>query len=557
VLEVQAALDLGLLPSDLFCREPLRLLAEEVLTTIQKSLYFDFNEEGRMSRKRSRWIWTRIARFGLLSTIYYLLPAVSMAQITFERTYGGTDFDSGYSVQQTSDGGYIITGYTSSFGAGMNDVWLLKTDSLGDTLWTRTYGGAGGSESGQFVEQTLDGGFIIVGNNGWLLKTNAGGDTLWTRKCCGAGLKSANSGQQTQDGGYIIVGATRLDLLDDNDVLLIKTNAFGDSLWAKIYDMANENDKGYSVQQTTDGGYIITGYTVPSVLTVFDVLLLKTDAFGNTLWTRSYGDGDTLNEVGHSVQQTTDGGYIIAGYTFSFSAGMRDVWLLKTDSGGDTLWTRTYGGIDNDIGYSVQQTSDGGYIIAGSTQSFGVNVGTSNVWLIRTDDSGDTLWTRTYGGNDGDGGLSVQQTVPDGGYVITGFTQSFSAGIPFDVYLIKTDGNGLVVGIEEENPEFRISNFEFRLLQNNPNPFHNSTLIRYTIPGVRGQGSGVGGNTKVPVRLTVYDITGRLVETLVDKSQESGVYDVKWEGKDQVSGIYFYRLQSGDFTTTKKIILLK
>jgi hypothetical protein len=544
----------------------LRLPAEEVLTTIQILLYFEFNEEGRMSRKKSHWIWTRIFFIGFLPTTYYLLPTASMGQITFEKTYGGIDYDAGNSVQQSTDGGYIITGYTNSFGAGMRDVWLLKTNSSGDTLWTRTYGSAGGLESGQSVEQTLDGGFIIVGNNVWLLKTNAGGDTLWTRKC-GAGLKSANSGQQTQDGGYIIVGATRPGVLDDNDVLLIKTNAFGDSLWAKTYDMANEPDRGYSVRQTTDGGYIITGYTIPSssILVVEDVLLLKTDAFGDTLWTRIYGDGDTLPDAGRSVQQTTDGGYIITGYTWSFGAGSRDVWLLKTNSSGDTLWTRTYGGIESDIGYSVQQTQDGGYIIAGSTRSFGA--GRGDVWLIRTDASGDTLWTRTYGGSERDGGFSVQQTVPDEGYIITGWTESYGAGI-YDVYLIKTDGNGLVVGIEEEKSEYRISNIEFRLFQSSPNPFHSSTLIRYTIPArfgqvVMGQGSGVSGNTKVPVRLTVYDITGRLVETLVDKRQEPGVYQIPISNHQlPSSGIYFYRLtsrtgQSEEFTATKKLILLK
>jgi hypothetical protein len=448
-----------------------------------------------------------------------LFPISSIAQITFERTYGGTDFDSGYSVQQTSDGGYIITGYTSSFGAGMSDVWLVKTDSLGDTLWTRTYGGAG-TELGRSVEQTLDGGFIIVGSNVWLIKTNAGGDTLWTRTYGGAGLKSAESGQQTQDGGYIIAGGTRLDLLDDNDVLLIKTNAFGDSLWAKTYDMANEHDKGYSVRQTVpDGGYIITGYTIPSssILVVDDVLLLKTDAFGNTLWTRSYGDGDTLHDEGYSVEQTTDGGYIITGYTYSFGAGSRDVWLPQ----------------------------DGGYIIAGSTQSFGVNVGTSNVWLIKTNASGDTLWTRTYGGSDGDGGLSVQQTVPDGGYVIAGFTQSFSAGIPFDVYLIKTDGNGHVVGVEEENPEFGMRNAEFRLIQNYPNPFHKLTAISYQL------------RAPLHTTLQIFDISGMLVEILVDERQEPGIYKFQWEGKNQASGIYFYRLNTRDFVKTRKMILLK
>jgi hypothetical protein len=462
------------------------------------------------------------------------LPIFSSAQVTFERFYGGTDYDGGYSVQQTSDGGYIITG---SFGAGMSDVYLVKTDSFGDTLWTKTYGGAG-TEIGRYVEQTLDGGYIIVGSNVWLIKTNVFGEILWMKTYDGTSLRSAKSGQQTQDGGYILVGSTRPGSLDDTDVLLIKTDSLGDTIWTKIYDGRGWSDSGNSVQQTTDGGYIIAGYTKPSVMGLPNVWLIKTDSSGDTLWTKTYGG--SLQEYGYSVQQTTDGGYIITGETYSFSAGSNDVYLLKTDVSGDTLWTKTYGGIDTDVGWSVQQTSEGGYIIAGSTRSFGA--GRTDVWLIKTDSSGDTLWTRTFGGSDRDRAQSVQQTA-DGGYIIAGYTESFGAGF-YDVYLIKTDGNGLV-GIEEKNSEYQTPNIEFRLLQNHPNPFNKLTAIGYQL--------------KAPsyTVLNVYDITGRLVETLVDEKKEAGVYQVKWDGKDQSSGIYFYRLKAGDLTKTKKLILLR
>ena len=155
-------------------------------------------------------------------------------------------------------------------------------------------------------------------------------------------------------------------------------------------------------------------------------------------WERIYGGSEV--EKGYSVQQTSDGGYIIAG-----GSSPGDVYLIKTGASGDSIWTRTYGGSEDDGGYSVQQTSDEGYIIAGWTFSFGA--GSYDVYLIKTDASGDTIWTRTYGGSDVDVGESVQQTL-DGGYIIAGYTRSFGAGRG-DVYLIKTDADGNSGGVEE------------------------------------------------------------------------------------------------------------
>ena len=316
---------------------------------------------------------------------------VYSGQIGWTKTYGGGDWDWGYSIQQTLDGGYIVAGETQSFGVGWTDVYLIKTDANGDVIWTKTYGGSGGWDCG-------------------------------------------NSVQQTSDGGYIIVGYTYSDITGYSDVYLIKTDANGNVEWTKTYGGGGE-DCGNSVQQTSDGGYIIVGG-----ITYFDcdVYLIKTDANGNVEWTKTYGGSG--EDCGNSVQQTSDGGYIIVGKTTSFGAGDYDVYLIKTDANGDVIWTKTYGGSGEDCGNSVQQTSDGGYIIAGETWSFGA--GASDVYLIKTDANGNVEWTKTYGGGGEDCGNSVQQT-SDGGYIIAGGTTSFGAG-GGDVYLIKTDVYGNV-----------------------------------------------------------------------------------------------------------------
>ena len=404
------------------------------------------------------------------------LTSTASAQTSWWRNYGGIGDDGGESVQPTSDGGYVIAGWTWSFGAGDGDFYLVKTNARGDTLWTRTYGGTG-YDLGYSVQQTTDGGYVIAGyarsfgaGNGdvYLIKTNGSGDSLWTRTYGGTSEDRARSVQQTADGGYIVAGHTYSFGAGSYDVYLIRTNAQGDTLWTRTYG-GTSVDQGYSVQQTADGGYVIAGYTFSYGAGNADVYLVKTDASGDTLWTRTYG-GASYDYV-RSVQPTTDGGYIIAGNTESYGVGSRDVYLVKTDASGDTLWTRTCGGSSRDDGQSVQPTTDGGLIIAGHTESFGT--GGSDVYLIKMNAQGDTLWARTYGDTNDDYGNSVQPTT-DGGYIIAGYTESFGAD-SIDVCLIKTDSLGNV-GIEEPLIRHRASPTGFRV---QPSPF--SSFAR--VPG--------------------------------------------------------------------------
>ncbi|MCK4576351.1 hypothetical protein KAU34_08080, partial [candidate division WOR-3 bacterium] len=257
------------------------------------------------------------------------------------RTYGGEHDDCAYSIQETSDGGYIIAGWTRSFGAGNSDVYLIKTYANGDTMWTKTYGGEY-DDVGYSVQETSDGGFIVA--------------------------------------GYI-----------GSSVYLIKTDSNGNLLWSEWYG-GSDYDYGYSVQETSDNGYIIAGRISSFSAGGFDVYLIKTDSLGNTLWSKIYGG--ICWDAGHSVKETSDGGYIIAGCTMLDGEGW-DVYLIKTYADGDTIWTKTYGGANWDVGYSVQETSDGGYIVAGLTESFGA--GSFDIYLLKIDSLGNTLWTRTHG----------------------------------------------------------------------------------------------------------------------------------------------------------------
>ncbi|MGB3480219.1 MAG: hypothetical protein WBB67_13805 [bacterium] len=477
---------------------------------ILNSLMVYVKNTAAIIRKRSVMKIASAVLFG------HLLFSFSYAQQTWMRTYGGTGWDYGYAVQQTSDGGYIIVGRTSSFGAGVEDVYLIKTNIFGDTLWTRTYGGTG-SDVGFAVQQTTDAGYIITGHTAYgstyyvyLIKTNASGDTLWTRTY--DAYARGQSVQQTSDGGYIIVGHTYSHGAGWDDVYLIKTNASGDTLWTRTYG-GTSYDCGYSVQQTSDGGYIIAGRTWSFGTGEYDVYLIKTNASGDTLWTRTYG-GTSWDE-GYSVQKTSDGGYIITGYTYVESPNYQDVYLIKTNASGDTIWTRTYGGAGGDLGNSVKQTTDGGYIIAGHSGSFGA--GEYDVYLIKTNASGDTLWTRTYGGGARDEGHSVQQT-SDGGYIITGLTESFGAG-NYDVYLIKTDSDGNI-GVEEKSSgRFYplTANFSLTVV---PNPFTSFATV-------------AGRETEWFV---LYDITGRQV----------GAYKGDKVGKGLSPGVYFLQAKEKD-----------
>ncbi|MFQ6617201.1 MAG: T9SS type A sorting domain-containing protein [Fidelibacterota bacterium] len=363
-------------------------------------------------------------------------------------------------------------------------------------------------------------------------------DTLWTKTFGGSGDDAGYWVEQTTDGGYIITGYTNRGPPDELNVVLIKTDGNVEALWINIIGTSGD-DWGNSVQETTDGGYIIAG--VLDNPWTEDVWLIKTDSNGDTLWTRIFGGSD--QDLSSYVQQTTDGGHIITGYTASYGFG-GDLWLIKTDSIGDTLWTRTFyvgepSSATHLFGFSVQQTTDGGYIITGFITGEFIG-GISDVLVIKTDSNGDSLWTMIMGGTGRDQGRSIQQT-SDNGYIIAGHTDSYGAG-ETDVWLIRVAPD---TGLATTGHDPKVTPHSFLLHQNYPNPFNAITAITYQLPKA------------TTVNLSIYNVAGHLVETLVNERKNAGYHSVIWNASGIGSGLYFYQIKAGEYTETKKCVILK
>jgi hypothetical protein len=402
--------------------------------------------------------------FGAGGDDFWLVKTDSAGTMMWNKTYGGINSDYAYSVVQTDDGGYALAGTTNSFGAGSGDSWLVKTDASGTLQWNRTYGGTG-YDYGLSLVQTVDGGYALAGYtdsygaggyDAWLVKTNSAGNALWNGTYGGTVHDVAFSLVQTGDGGYALAGYTDSYGAAGYDAWLVRVKPEmnlehqrylgGTNLvygWSRTYGVPGTGDEEtdadeilYSVIQTLDGGYALAGFSNSYAAGGIVAWLVKTDSAGTMQWNKTYGDTNT--EVAHSVIQTVDGGYALAG---SVGSSMGNAWLVKTGASGFVQWGKTYGGTNTDIAYSVVQTIDGGYALAGYTRSFGA--GASDFWLVKTNSAGTALWNKTYGGTDGEGAVSVVQTV-DGGYALAGSTTSFGAGAN-DFWLVKTDSAGTMM----------------------------------------------------------------------------------------------------------------
>lgn len=376
--------------------------------------------------------------------------SVGLPAEQFTRTFGGKDLDRGIGVTLTHDGGYVTVGFTKSSGAGAEDIYVVKCDGIGNLEWERTYGGKK-NDNGWAIHQTDDDGYVIAGftesyGNGdfdfYLIKTDETGKEQWTKTYGGKGNDRCWSAQKTFDGGYILLGETTSFGAGEEDVYLVKCDATGNLEWEKTYG-GNKLDRCFSVRQTQDKGYVFAGMTRSFGAGESDVYLVKTDVNGTTEWSRTFGDSKL--DIGHSVLQSTDGGYAVIGYTNNFGAINDDPYIIKTDKSGNLVWTRVFSFENLDHTLNGCQTEDDGYILIGFSGyiTSGGKPGSSDILLIKTDATGKQEWSKTIGGKKGRNfgyGIAV---CPDGGYILVGDTSVDTAG-NLDLLLLKTNhrGNG-------------------------------------------------------------------------------------------------------------------
>ncbi|HTA26771.1 MAG TPA: T9SS type A sorting domain-containing protein [Bacteroidia bacterium] len=499
---------------------------------------------------------------------------ISSAQFNqWEKTIGGTNSDEGFAVSPTADGGYAITGTTLSFGQGGYDVYVVKLNSIGNLQWTKTIGGTV-NEFGWSIIQTKDKGYIVtgytnsfgVGNNDvYVIRLDSIGTLLWTKTIGNNEDDFGRSIIQSKDGGFLIAGTVNNGVSDN--AYIIKLDSSGSLLWNK--DIGTLDNDLYSIVGTKDGGYIVAGYTAefgyyPSHENLY---IIKFDSNDNAKWSKTSG-GTGGYDGAYSIIQSSDGGYVAAGYTDSYGQGGYDVYVVKFDSLGNYLWNRTIGGTGTDVGYSLVQANDGGFLITGYTNSYGA--GGYDVYLIKLTAAGSLLWTKTIGGSGNDYGYSICKS-SDRGYLIVGNTTSYGFGA-YDIFTIKLDslenacsvnGSGGVIdsggrigggysvgsvgfertgGIADSGGtlssicEVATSLNDVKFVSNNLSVFPNPSSGIFTI-------SFVGAQNFVPATIEIYNVLGEKVFSS-NYSPSTNRYSLNLSS--QPNGIYFYRVLNTD-----------
>ncbi len=400
----------------------------------------------------------------IIANISFILLAFCQApSIQWQKALGGSSVDYANSIQQTSDGGYIVAG--SSFSEdgdvvgnqGYYDAWIVKLNSNGTIQWEKSVGGSNYDEA-YSIQQTSDGGYIFAGffnylngsltdTNYWLVKLDATGGIQWQKSLGGYFGDYAFSVQQTSEGGYIVAGYSASKDGDattnhgGQDYWIIKLNNNGDIQWQKSIG-GSRDDLAYSIQQTSDGGYIVVGnsYSNDGDITgnhgSTDFWIVKLTNNGSIQWQKSLGGSN--QDIGRSVYQTSDGGYIVAGASNSKDGdvtgnhGVYDAWIVKLNSTGIIQWQKSLGGSDYDYAHSIQQTSDGGYIVAGYSSSKNGDVignhGSADFWIVKLTNNGNIQWQKSLGGSSSDVAFSIKQTL-DGGYIVAGSTNSSNGDV--------------------------------------------------------------------------------------------------------------------------------
>lgn len=480
-----------------------------------------------------------MARFFLALGILLTLPTFASAQAPetlWTRTYGGDDVEMPGWIEPAHDGGFVIAGYTRSYGVAYDDMYIVKINPDGSTGWAYTYGDSG-TDNANDIKRTRDGCYIVAGwsNSGGhgskyrLMKITVSGTHLWTHDY--GPDTSTNYGYgvcQTLDGGFIIVGEVYYhgNWGYDWDPIIIKTDESGNVLNQYQINKAN-SQYAFRIIATQDSGAMMVRGTG-------SFWFAKLNSNGDTVWTRSYGGSSDCN----SIIQLADGGYAAFGDRDRGYPNEEQFWLIRLNANGDSLWSRYYGGIDPDEGYCVQETYDHGFIMVGHMYPEGQPF---DIGIVRADSQGNQLWTKHLGKtNDSDFGCAVQCT-PDSGYIILGRTRP-PGNSNYDLYVIRLGPDTLFSGIN--NNPYPVPD-GFALQQNYPNPFNAKTVIEYSIPH------------KAKVKIEIYDILGRRIAKIFEGERDAGTYREIWDAAEVPSGIYFYKLTVNDYSQIKRMAILK
>jgi hypothetical protein len=451
--------------------------------------------------------------------------------------YGGSDNEIGFDAIEGADGIYYVIGKSRSSGNGGYDAYMIKLDNNGGVIWEKTYGGQQ-DEQVVSVCPALYGGFVMTGYTAtnsqglsdiWILAVSEDGDSLWSKQYGGLSSDQGYCIRPDYDQGYIMTARMSVYTMGDQ-LCLMKLTATGDTIWTKTYGGPNQ-DYGQAVAQATDGGYIIAGRTYSSYTPESgDAWALKTDNSGDTLWTRKYGGND--EDMFYAVAETGDG-YVFAGQTRSFGNGVIDVYVVRTDYDGDTLWTRAFGGPGADYAYSIAKADDDNFIITGYSDSF---TGSNDVYMLKIDGSGNLLWEDHYG-DATDGEIMYGcSTTSDGGFIVTGKKDYYTL-LQDDLFALKLGTGGS--GLGDANDETRL------VFYNAPNPFRSLTTFHFSLPG------------KTWCSLEVYNTRGELVRILLCGQFLQGESEMTWDAAGTAPGVYFCKLNAEGKIYTRKMVVIR
>jgi len=332
--------------------------------------------------------------FGGYKGDMYAVKIDASGKSEWSKTFGGTEQERAFCAVATSDGGYLLAGYTMSFGATDGDMYAVKIDASGTSEWSETYGGAE-QDWANCVIATSDGGYLLAGwttgpltGNMFVVYANASGVQQWSSTVGSPTLSQAHGAIQTSDGGYLIVGEAYSPDAGSNDMYAVRIDDSGAPQWSKTYG-GTALDMAYGVVATSDGGFLLAGMTnTPTPPSYSDVYLVKTDGSGEMQWSKTFGGSGDY--VARSLIATSDGGYLMAGYHIPLGSVIWDVYVLKTDASGNALWSNRFGGYEDDVAWSAVEADDGGYVLAGSSNSYYANpfVDSYDAYVIKIDATG-------------------------------------------------------------------------------------------------------------------------------------------------------------------------